>query len=126
MKISRNYENENFAATLLLHNLPSATHPPLLSARRFFNAVRQCYLEMKTNKVPYFSILSSIILWLRSTPSASPIGLFPALLLAGGKLPWCVLGRGVLESGPVFHPLTQWLLTLPELRFFNFSWKLKT
>ena len=61
--ISRNYENENFAATLLLHNLLSATHPPLSSARRFFNAARQCYFEMKTNTEPYFSILSSIILW---------------------------------------------------------------
>ena len=49
---------------LLLHNLPSATHPPLPSAKRFFIAVRQCYLEMKTIKQPYFSILSSIILWL--------------------------------------------------------------
>ena len=38
LKIARNYENENFAATLLLHNLPSATHPPLPSAKRFFNA----------------------------------------------------------------------------------------
>ena len=63
-KISRNYENENFAATLLLHNLPSATHPPLPSARRFFNAVRQCYFEMKPNKEPCFSILSIILLWL--------------------------------------------------------------
>ena len=41
-KIFQNYENENFAATLLLHNLPSATHPPLPSARRFFNAAGQC------------------------------------------------------------------------------------
>ena len=63
LKISQNYENKNFAATLLLHNLPSATHPPLPSARRFFNAARQSYFEMKTNTEPYFSILSSIILW---------------------------------------------------------------
>ena len=62
-KISWNYENKNFAATLLLHNLPSATHPLLPSVRRFSNAVRQCYFEMKTIKEPYFSILSSIILW---------------------------------------------------------------
>ena len=56
---------KNFAKILqpLLHNLPSATHPPLLYARRFFNAAWQCYFEMKTNKEPYFSILSSIILW---------------------------------------------------------------
>ena len=40
----------------------TATHPPLSSARRFFNAARQCYFEMKTNTEPYFSILSSIIL----------------------------------------------------------------
>ena len=54
-----NYENKNFAATQLRHNLPSATrtHPPLLSARTFFNAVRHCYFEMKTNKEPNFSIL---------------------------------------------------------------------
>ena len=56
------HEIKNFAATLLLHNLPSATHPPLPSARRFFNAARQCYFEMKTNKEPCFSILSFIIL----------------------------------------------------------------
>ena len=63
-KISWNYENKNLAGTLLLHNLPSAaTHPPLPSAKRFFNAARQCYFEMKTNKEPFFSILSSIILW---------------------------------------------------------------
>ena len=61
-KILQNYEYENFAATLLLHNLPSATHPPLQSARRFFNVEQQCYFEMKTNTEPYFSILSSIIL----------------------------------------------------------------
>ena len=63
MKILQNYGNKNFAATLLLHNLPSATHPTLPSDRRFFNAARQCYFEMKTNKEPYFSILSSKILW---------------------------------------------------------------
>ena len=54
-----------FAATLLLHNLPTVTHPPLPSAKRFFIAEKQCYLEMKTLKEPYFSILSilsSIIL----------------------------------------------------------------
>ena len=39
-----------FAATLLLPNLPSATHPPLPSAKRFFFAERQCYLEMKRNR----------------------------------------------------------------------------
>ena len=52
IKISQNYENKIFAATLLLHNLlsASATHPPLLSARRFFNAARQCYFYIKTNK----------------------------------------------------------------------------
>ena len=55
-KISRNYKNENFAATLLLHNLLSATHPPLLSAKRFFNGARQCYFDMKTNKELCFSI----------------------------------------------------------------------
>ena len=27
------------------------------------SSLRQCYLEMKTNKEPYFSILSSLILW---------------------------------------------------------------
>ena len=52
MKISQNYETENFATTLLLHNLPSATHPPGPSARRFFNAAQQCYFEMKTNTEP--------------------------------------------------------------------------
>ena len=31
------------------YNLLSATHPPLPSARRFFNVARQCYFEMKTN-----------------------------------------------------------------------------
>ena len=49
-------------ATLLLNNLPSATHPPLKSAKRFFIAAQQCYLEIKTIKQPNFSILSSIIL----------------------------------------------------------------
>ena len=63
LKISiKNYGNENFAATLLLHNLLSATHPPLPSARRFFNVARQCFFDMKTNKESYFSILSFIIL----------------------------------------------------------------
>ena len=57
------HEIKNFVATLLLHNLPSATYPPLLSARRFFNAARQCYFDMKRNKEPCFSILSSIFLW---------------------------------------------------------------
>ena len=57
------YENENFAATLLLHNLLSAFHPPLPSARRIFNVALQCYFEVKTNTEPYFSILSSLILW---------------------------------------------------------------
>ena len=72
MSISRKFgevtktKNENFTAILLLHNLLSYTHPPLLSARRFLNAVRQCYFEMKTNKELYFSILSSIILCLPS------------------------------------------------------------
>ena len=60
-----------FAATLLLHNLLSATHPPLPSAKRFFIAARQCYLEMKTIKQPYFSILSSIILWIGACPPLS-------------------------------------------------------
>ena len=50
-----------------LHNLLSATPPPLPSARRFFNAERQCYSEMKMHKEPYFSILSSIILWVTYT-----------------------------------------------------------
>ena len=58
-KFLRNYKDENFAASLLLHNLPSATHP---SGRIFFNVAWQCYFEMKTNTEPYFSILSSIIL----------------------------------------------------------------
>ena len=62
-KILRNYENENFASNLLVHNLPSATQPSLPSARRFFNVARQCYFKMKTNSEQYFSILSSIILW---------------------------------------------------------------
>ena len=62
IKNLQNYKSKNFTATLLLLNLPSATHPPLQSARRFFNAVRQCYFEMKTNMELYFSILSSIIL----------------------------------------------------------------
>ena len=57
------------AATLLLHNLPSATHPPLPSAKTFFIAARQCYFEMKTIKQPYFSILSSLSLWLGHTYS---------------------------------------------------------
>ena len=48
--------------TIHIHNLPSAAPTPLPSARRFFNATRQCYFEMKTNMEPYFSILSSIIL----------------------------------------------------------------
>ena len=65
-KISRNYENKNFAATLLPHNLPSATHPPLPSARRFFNAAWKCYFEMKANKEPCFSILSFTILWFKT------------------------------------------------------------
>ena len=56
-----------FAATLLLHNLPSATHPSLPSAKRFFIVARQCYLEMKTIKQPYFYILSSLILWCNPT-----------------------------------------------------------
>ena len=51
-----------FATTLLLRNLPSATHPPLPSAKTFFIAMRQCYFEMKSIKQPYFSILSSLIL----------------------------------------------------------------
>ena len=51
-----------FAAPLLLHNLPFATHPPLPSAKRFFNAAQQCYFDMKTNKEQCFSILSYIIL----------------------------------------------------------------
>ena len=75
LKVSRKFreitKNENFAATLLLHNLLSATHPPLLSARRFFNAVRQCYFEMKPNKEPCFSILSIIILWYRRSMGVS-------------------------------------------------------
>ena len=56
-----------FAATLLLHNLPSAAHPPLPSAKRFFIVARQCYLEMKTIKQPYYSIVSSIILRVKVT-----------------------------------------------------------
>ena len=55
-------KKKNFAATLLLLNLTSATHPPLLSAIRFFNAAQQCYFEMKTKTEQYFSILSFIIL----------------------------------------------------------------
>ena len=39
-----------------------ATHPSLPTAKRFFNAARQCYFDMKTNKEPCFSILSIIIL----------------------------------------------------------------
>ena len=70
-KISRNYKNENFAATQLLHNLPYATHPPLLSAKRFFNAARQCYFDMKTIKEPCFSILSIIILCSKHKTSCS-------------------------------------------------------
>ena len=50
-------------AILLLHNLPSATHPPFPSARRSFNAPAMLLFEMKTKTEPYFSILSSIILW---------------------------------------------------------------
>ena len=65
-KISRTHKIKNFAATLLLYNLPSATHPPIPSAKRFFISARQCYLEMKkTLKEPYFSILSSIILCMK-------------------------------------------------------------
>ena len=52
-----------FAATLLLHNLPSATQPPLLSTKTFFIAAWQCYFGMKTIKQQYFAILSSLILW---------------------------------------------------------------
>ena len=66
-KSSQNYEI--FAATLLLHNLLSATHPPLPSAKTFFIAARQCYFETKTIKQPYFSILSSIII---CRPHSSP------------------------------------------------------
>ena len=65
-KISQQLWKQNFAAILLLQNLPSATHPPLPSAWRFFNAVQQCYIEMKTNKEPCFSILPSVILWLET------------------------------------------------------------
>ena len=36
---------------------------PSPSAKTLFNAVRQCYFEMKTNKELCFSILSIIILW---------------------------------------------------------------
>ena len=63
--VSWNYQNAKFCShpTLTLHNLPSAAHPPLPSARRFFNAARKCFFEMKKNKELYFSILSSIILW---------------------------------------------------------------
>ena len=43
-KISQDYENKNFAATLLLHSLQSATHPPLTSAKRFFNVARSMLL----------------------------------------------------------------------------------
>ena len=70
VKISWNYKNKNFAATLLLHNVASAFHPPLLSARRFFTVARQCYFEMKMNTEPYISILWSIILCL--TPWFNP------------------------------------------------------
>ena len=61
-KLEENYakhEIKNFAATLLLHNLPSA--------KRFFIEARQCYLEMRMIQQPYFSILSSIILWLNQS-----------------------------------------------------------
>ena len=37
LKILKNYENENFATTLLLH---------------IFNVARQCYFEMKMNAEP--------------------------------------------------------------------------
>ena len=62
VKILQNYKNKFFEPPLLLHNLPSATHPRLPSAKIFFIAARQCYLEMKTIKQTYFTILSSIIL----------------------------------------------------------------
>ena len=68
------HEIKNFAATLLLHNLPSATQPPLQSARIFFNVARQCYFEMKMNTELYFSILSSIILWMNSSYYPNPSG----------------------------------------------------
>ena len=67
----QNYENENFATTLLLHNLLYATHPPLPSAKRFFNAARQCYFDLKTNKEPCFSILSIIILCIQGCGTGS-------------------------------------------------------
>ena len=54
--INRQKMTSIFAATLLLHNQLSATHPPLLSAKTFFIAALQCYFEKKTIKPPYFSI----------------------------------------------------------------------
>ena len=46
-----------------LHIFLHDTDPPLLSAKKLFNAMRQCYFEMKPNKEPCFSILSIILLW---------------------------------------------------------------
>ena len=77
LKISQKFRTitkpKTFAATLLLYNLLSATHPPLPSAKKFFIAAQQCYFEMKTNKEPYFSILSSIILWYRLSLFAAEV-----------------------------------------------------
>ena len=61
-KILQNDENLNFAATLLLHNLLSATHPPLSSARRFFTVAQQCYFEMKTNTEEYGTVLFNSVI----------------------------------------------------------------
>ena len=44
-----------FTATLLLHNLPSATHPSLLSAKTFFIAARNAtVLFDEDNKATIF------------------------------------------------------------------------
>ena len=49
-------------ATLLLHNLPSATHPPLKSAKRFFIAAQQYNKDDKATKLFHSVIYNSVLL----------------------------------------------------------------
>ena len=64
---------------------------PSPSAKTLFNAVRQCYFEMKTNKELCFSILSIIILWCRPGLPEPPIfeisGSSSRLILAPAPTP---------------------------------------
>ena len=63
----QNYKNKIFCS----HPTPTQSavcySPSPPAAKRFFIAARQCYLDLKTLKEPYFSILASIILWFYST-----------------------------------------------------------